>query len=85
MMLLNMHHIDRKRVRRLYFACLSLQAFNWLLRSVAQQTCLHDLLWFLVVSLMPGMEEEEEVAGENAEGDKEEKKKEKKDQEVKKS
>ena len=54
------------------------QAFNWLLRTVVQQTCLHDLLWFFVVSMMPGTEDEEET--ENAEAEKE--KRDKKDQEV---
>ena len=59
--------------------CLGLlQAFNWLLRTVVQQTCLHDLLWFFVVSMMPGTEDEEEP--DNADAEKE--KRDKKDQEV---
>ena len=57
-----------------------LQAFNWLLRTVVQQTCLHDLLWFFVVSMMPGTEDEEEP--DNADAEKE--KRDKKDQEVRK-
>lgn len=32
---------------------LSLQALNWLLRSVTQPTCLHDLLWCFVAALTP--------------------------------
>jgi E3 ubiquitin-protein ligase MYCBP2 len=37
----------RKAVCRVY----ALQAFNWLLRSVSQPVCLHDLLWCLVSAL----------------------------------
>ena len=29
------------------------QALNWLLRSVTQLTCLHDLLWHFVAALAP--------------------------------
>lgn len=29
------------------------QALNWLLRSVTQPTCLHDLLWCFVAALTP--------------------------------
>lgn len=46
---------------------------------MVQQTSLHDLIWFFVVSLMPSTDEEEEPT-ENADADKE--KREKKDQEV---
>lgn len=28
-----------------------MQAFNWLLKSVTQPICLHDLLWWFVTSL----------------------------------
>ncbi|KAK5642393.1 hypothetical protein RI129_008560 [Pyrocoelia pectoralis] len=31
----------------------AMQALNWLLRSVTQPVCLHDLLWWLVTSLSP--------------------------------
>ena len=30
-----------------------MQALNWLLRSVTQPVCLHDLLWWFVTSLTP--------------------------------
>lgn len=30
-----------------------MQAMNWLLRSVTQPVCLHDLLWWFVTSLTP--------------------------------
>lgn len=49
------------------------QAMNWLIRSVVQQVCLHDLLWFFVDSLVPNTEEENE--GGEEEGDGESKKK----------
>lgn len=60
------------------------QALNWLLRSVTQIVCLHDLMWFFVASLTPPSEEEEEEEEEPEKGkEKEKKKKEpKKDQEV---
>lgn len=31
----------------------SLQALNWLMRSVTQPSCLHDLMWWFVGSLKP--------------------------------
>ena len=45
----------RKAVCRSY----SMQAFTWLLRSVSQPVCLHDLLWFLISSwqLQPTVKE----------------------------
>lgn len=30
-----------------------MQALNWLLKSVTQPICLHDLLWWFVTSLSP--------------------------------
>ncbi len=50
------------------------QAFNWLLRSVSQLTCLHDLLWFFVTSLTPPPVEAEEEEAANDEGKKEQRK-----------
>lgn len=41
----------------------AMQALNWLLRSVTQPICLHDLLWWFVTSLTPieiEMESEED-------------------------
>ena len=45
----------RKAVCRSY----SMQAFTWLLRSVSQPVCIHDLLWFLISSwqLQPAVKE----------------------------
>ncbi|XP_060534839.1 E3 ubiquitin-protein ligase MYCBP2 isoform X2 [Cylas formicarius] len=39
----------RKAMCRVY----AMQALNWLLRSVTQPICLHDLLWWFVTSLTP--------------------------------
>lgn len=39
----------RKATCRVY----AMQALNWLLRSVTQPVCLHDLLWWFVASLTP--------------------------------
>ena len=61
---------------------------NWLLRSVTQAVCLHDLLWWFVSALTPMDEEEEEEEEEEAkdgqknEANGKEKKEIKKDQEV---
>lgn len=35
----------------------SLQALNWLMRTVTQTICLHDLMWWFVTSLTPVSEE----------------------------
>ena len=57
----------RKAVCRAY----AMQAFNWLLRSVSQPVCIHDLLWCLISSFQepkPVYEKakkEEEKEGEN--------------------
>lgn len=32
---------------------------NWLLRSVSQPNCLHDILWWLVYSLNPSQPDQE--------------------------
>lgn len=60
--------------------CVHSQALNWLIRSVVQQVCLHDLMWFFVDSLIPNTEEESE--GGEEEGAEAKKKEVKKDMEV---
>lgn len=53
------HELDRLRAamrRSLRIAACriyALQALNWLLRSVTQGVCLHDLMWWFVSSLNP--------------------------------
>lgn len=69
-----MRHALRKAVCRVF----AMQGLNWLVRTVTQPTCIHDLLWFFVSSLSPTFEEEEEEE-ENEQQVKE--KKEKRDQE----
>ncbi|XP_055684525.1 E3 ubiquitin-protein ligase highwire isoform X1 [Lutzomyia longipalpis] len=44
----------------------SLQALNWLMRTVTQTICLHDLMWWFVTSLTPVSEERVEPDGEIA-------------------
>lgn len=44
-----MRHSTRKAAARVY----GMQALNWLLRSVTQPTCLHDLLWCFVSAMTP--------------------------------
>ncbi|XP_074033015.1 MYC binding protein highwire isoform X2 [Leptinotarsa decemlineata] len=46
---LSMKQALRKAMCRVY----AMQALNWLLRSVTQPICLHDLLWWFVTSLTP--------------------------------
>lgn len=36
----------------------SLQALNWLIRSVTQTSCLHDLMWWFVSSLKPAVSDD---------------------------
>ncbi|XP_033112056.1 E3 ubiquitin-protein ligase MYCBP2-like [Anneissia japonica] len=50
----------RQAVRKASCRVYALQAFNWLLRSVTQLTCLHDLLWHFVVGLAPAPTEKDE-------------------------
>ncbi|XP_026474963.1 E3 ubiquitin-protein ligase highwire-like [Ctenocephalides felis] len=52
---LAMKQAIRKATCRIY----ALQAMNWLLRSVSQPSCLHDLLWWFVYSLNPSQPEQE--------------------------
>lgn len=42
-------YFSRKAMCRVY----AMQALNWLLKSVTQPICLHDLLWWFVTSLTP--------------------------------
>ncbi|XP_050301011.1 E3 ubiquitin-protein ligase MYCBP2 isoform X2 [Anthonomus grandis grandis] len=46
---ISMNQALRKAMCRVY----AMQALNWLLRSVTQPICLHDLLWWFVTSLTP--------------------------------
>ncbi|XP_059170813.1 E3 ubiquitin-protein ligase MYCBP2-like isoform X4 [Physella acuta] len=57
----------KQALRKAMCRVFALQAMNWLLRSVVQQVCLHDLLWFFVDSLVPPTDEEAEGAEEEGE------------------
>ncbi|KAK9891458.1 hypothetical protein WA026_014691 [Henosepilachna vigintioctopunctata] len=46
---LSMRQALRKAMCRVY----AMQALNWLLKSVTQPLCLHDLLWWFVTALLP--------------------------------
>ncbi|KAH0817635.1 hypothetical protein GEV33_005156 [Tenebrio molitor] len=52
---LTMKQALRKAMCRVY----AMQALNWLLKSVTQPICLHDLLWWFVTSLTPAEVETE--------------------------
>lgn len=43
----------RQSIRKAGCRVYAMQAFNWLLRSVTQPICLHDLLWWFVTALTP--------------------------------
>ncbi|KMZ09796.1 uncharacterized protein Dsimw501_GD15825 [Drosophila simulans] len=66
------HELDRLRAamrRSLRIAACriyALQALNWLLRSVTQGVCLHDLMWWFVSSLNPTVGHQPEGRGEEA-------------------
>nr|AOV18880.1 myc binding protein 2 [Lymnaea stagnalis] len=57
----------KQALRKAMCRVFSLQAMNWLLRSVVQQVCLHDLLWFFVDSLVPCSEDDLEAGEEDGE------------------
>eukprot|EP00058_Branchiostoma_floridae_P002865 XP_002588353.1 hypothetical protein BRAFLDRAFT_81492 [Branchiostoma floridae] len=64
----------RQSLRKAACRVHAMEALNWLLRSVTQPTCLHDLLWFFVASLTPPvieleMEEEPEEKKRKKEAD----------------
>ncbi|XP_039231733.1 E3 ubiquitin-protein ligase highwire isoform X2 [Drosophila yakuba] len=66
------HELDRLRAamrRSLRIAACriyALQALNWLLRSVTQGVCLHDLMWWFVSSLNPTGGHQPEGRGDEA-------------------
>lgn len=43
----------KQALRRAACRVYAMQALNWLLRSVTQPICLHDLLWWFLSSLTP--------------------------------
>ncbi|XP_043522651.1 E3 ubiquitin-protein ligase highwire-like [Frieseomelitta varia] len=52
----NLQHLQlamKQALRRAACRVYAMQALNWLLRSVTQPMCLHDLLWWFVASLTP--------------------------------
>ncbi|XP_076245488.1 MYC binding protein highwire [Calliopsis andreniformis] len=52
----NLQHLQlamQQALRRAACRVYAMQALNWLLRSVTQPICLHDLLWWFVASLTP--------------------------------
>lgn len=52
----NLQHLQyamKQALRHAACRVYAMQALNWLLRSVTQPICLHDLLWWFVASLTP--------------------------------
>lgn len=52
----NLQHLQysmKQALRRATCRVYAMQALNWLLRSVTQPMCLHDLLWWFTASLTP--------------------------------
>ena len=47
----------RQALRKATCRVHALQAFNWLLRSVTQSACLHDLMWFFTACLTQRQQE----------------------------
>ncbi|XP_076623337.1 MYC binding protein highwire isoform X2 [Colletes latitarsis] len=57
----NLQHLQlamKQSLRRAACRVYAMQALNWLLRSVTQPICLHDLLWWFVASLTPAVSSE---------------------------
>ncbi|XP_066580931.1 E3 ubiquitin-protein ligase MYCBP2 [Prorops nasuta] len=64
----NLQHLQlamKQAMRRAACRVYAMQAFNWLLRSVTQAICLHDLLWWFVTSLSPAISTEFEENNED--------------------
>lgn len=60
----NLQHLQlamKQALRRAACRVYAMQALNWLLRSVTQPICLHDLLWWFVGSLTPVVHENLDV------------------------
>lgn len=59
---LQQHNLDslqlamKQAIRKAACRVYAMQALAWLLRSVTQPTCLHDLLWWFVAALTPASE-----------------------------
>ncbi|XP_026670203.1 E3 ubiquitin-protein ligase MYCBP2-like isoform X5 [Ceratina calcarata] len=71
----NLQHLQlamKQAVRRAACRVYAMQALNWLLRSVTQPICLHDLLWWFVASLTPAVPTD--IADSNDEDNKTDKK-----------
>ncbi|XP_063987126.1 E3 ubiquitin-protein ligase MYCBP2 isoform X2 [Diachasmimorpha longicaudata] len=69
----NLQHVQlamKQALRRAACRVYAMQAFNWLLRSVTQPICLHDLLWWFVASLTPAHEATDDDDNPQAEADK---------------
>lgn len=52
----NLHHLQyamQQSLRRAACRVYAMQALNWLLRTVTQPICLHDLLWWFTNALTP--------------------------------
>lgn len=75
----NLQHLQlamKQALRRAACRVYAMQALNWLLRSVTQPICLHDLLWWFSASLTSA------VSPESADSTDEENRVEKRDEHV---
>ncbi|XP_052792731.1 E3 ubiquitin-protein ligase MYCBP2-like isoform X2 [Mya arenaria] len=60
----------RQALRKSTCRVFALQAMNWLLRTVTNATCIHDLLWFFVSALARQDDDEDEAPEEGKDGQK---------------
>lgn len=56
-----LRYLLRKNLRKAICSAYGLQALNWLLRTVTQTMCVHDLMWWFLSSLVHQKNENENV------------------------
>jgi E3 ubiquitin-protein ligase MYCBP2 len=56
-----LRYLLRKNLRKAICSVYGLQALNWLLRTVTQTMCIHDIMWWFVSSLVPTKNDSENV------------------------
>lgn len=54
-----LRYLLRKNLRKAICSVFGLQALNWLLRTVTQTMCVHDIIWWFISSLVQSKNESE--------------------------
>lgn len=56
-----LRYLLRKNLRKAICSVYGLQALNWLVRTVTQTTCVHDIMWWFISSLVQTKNDNENV------------------------